>query len=163
MNPEPTRLDDAVDLPAFRSSKDFPIAPKVEKAEALYPECHKALLDANEARAILKARMAKKQDVIAEIRVEIEMLEKDLTVEAKTRSRLHIINEDLIATLREMELLTEGLTETVEEAHRVQRTGLGRLIEKLKQLVVNWRGFKSRQLQAVASKAMPREDGESHG
>jgi hypothetical protein len=159
MNPEPTRPDDAADLPAFRSSKDFPIAPKVEKAEAMYPECYKALLNANEARAILKARMAKKQDVIAEIRVEIEMLEKDLTVEAQTRSRLHIINEDLIATLHQMELLTEGLTETVEEAHRVQRTGLGRLIEKLKQLVANWRGFKARQLEAVASKTMPREEG----
>lgn len=163
MNPEPTLLDDAADLPAFQSAKDFPIAPKAEKAEALYPECYKALLNANEARAMLKARMAKKQDVIAEIRVEIEILEKDLTVEAKTRSQLHIINEDLIATLREMELLTEGLTETVEEAHRVQRTGLGRLIEKLKQLLVNWRGFKARQLEALTSKSMPRENGESHG
>lgn len=163
MNPESTRQDDAADLPAFRSSKDFPIAPKAEKAKALYPECRKALLDANEARTILKERMAKKQNFIAEIRVEIEMLEKDLTVEAKTRSLLHILNEDLIASLREMELITDGLAETVEEAHRVQRTGLGRLIEKLKQLMVNWRGFKARQLEAAASKAMPGEDGESHG
>jgi predicted nucleic acid-binding Zn-ribbon protein len=163
MNPRATGPEDAAQLPAFRSSKDFPIAPKVEKAQALYPECLQALLDANEARSMIRARMAKKKDVIAEIRLEIERLEQDLALEASTRARLHAINEDLITTLREMEMLADTLTETVEEAHRVQRTGLGRLIDRLKQLVGHWRRFKARQLERLASEAGPGQDGESNG
>jgi len=150
-------------LPPFRSSREFPISPKSDKVPALYTECFHALGEANEARRILKMRMDRKRDMIAEIRNEIERLELDLALEADTRIQLHAMNEKLVDALREIQLTSDEFTRIVDEAQRVPRTGLRALVEKLKALVRRWRVFKSRQRGTMATGGTFDHDGRSDG
>lgn len=95
--------------------------------------------------------MEQKKLMMDEIRKEIEKLEKDLKIEANTRMRLHRMNEELVKALREIDGFTGELSGVVLEAHRTERNGLGRMIEKLKALPGRWESFKARQRQAIAS------------
>ena len=149
-------------LPPFRSAKDFPVAPKIEKLPELYPECRQALVDANAARSVLREGMAKKNEVISAIRAEIERLEQDLALEAGTRVRLHAMNERLLGALREMEKMADEVTSTITAAHGGKRTGLKVLVDRLKLLVQSWRAFKLNQ-RAIIAKALSagHDDGSS--
>jgi hypothetical protein len=150
-------------LPPFRSSKEFPISPKLNKVVALYPECFQALTEANNARRILRVRMDKKREMIVEIRKEIERLELDLALEADTRMRLHSMNEMLVDALREIQETTDEFSKIVDEAQGVSRTGMGSLIEKLKSLVRHWRDLKVRQQRTMAPAGTLGHDGASDG
>ena len=134
----------------MRSTTHFPRNPKQEQLPSLYGSCFQALQEANVVRTILKARMTAKKQVIVAIRLEIDQLEQDLALEAGTRASLHSLNLRLMDALRDMEGLVGELDEVVSEAHGVPRTGLGRLIEKLKALVSHWRAFKRNERQAIA-------------
>lgn len=154
-----TAIAAAAALPPFRSTKEFPRKPKQEQLPSLYANCVQALQEANVARTVLKARMDGKKQVIGAIRQEIERLEQDLTLEASTRARLHSLNRKLVDALRKMGGLVGELDEVVSEAHRVPRTSLGRLIEKLKALVRHWRASKHNQQQAMAGSNGIAQDG----
>jgi hypothetical protein len=129
-------------LPEFRSARDFPISPKPEKLSSLYSECLSALQQANQARALLRERMNIKKTAVLQIQAAMENLEKNLAVEAEARVRLHVINEQLVRALQDMETLVEGVEKVVMTGHQTQRTRLGGLIEKLKQFVHAWRQLK---------------------
>ena len=148
-------------LPTFRSAKDFPIHPKIEKLPELYPACRQALVDANAARSLLRQRMAKKKDVINMIRTEIERLEEDLALEANTRLQLHAMNEQLLCALREMEKMADDVSTTIATAHGGRRTGLKALIDQLKLLVKNWRAFKLNQRAEIVKGLAAGRDDES--
>lgn len=148
-------------LPAFRSAKDFPISPKVEKLPELYPACRQALVDANAARSILRQRMAKKKDLIGVIRAEIEKLEQDLALEAGTRMKLHAMNEQLLGALAEMERIADDVSTTITSAHGGRRTGLKALVDRLKLLVQSWRALKRNQRAAIAKAPYGSHDDES--
>jgi hypothetical protein len=135
--------DESVLLPPFRSSKEFPISPSQDEASELYPDCYQALIQANDARRILRVRMDKKRQMIAEIRQEIERIELDLAVEAQTRTRLHAMNMMLIEALRDTEKTSDELTRIVAKAQSVPRTGLRDVIKNLKLLVRRWRESKA--------------------
>jgi hypothetical protein len=137
-------------LPPFRSAKDFPIAPRDEKLPDLYSACRQSLSDANEARSILRQRMAKKKEAISAIRAEIERLEQDLALEANTRLQLHAMNEKLLDALREMEKMADDVSATVMAAHGGRRTGLKEQVDRLKLLIRNWRAFKLNQRTSIA-------------
>ena len=154
-----TAITSAAALPPFRSTTEFPRKPKQEQLPALYASCFQALQEANVARTILKARMDGKKQVIGAIRQEIERLEQDLALEAGTRASLHSLNLRLVDALREMEGLVGELDEVVSEAHGVPRTRLGRLIERLKALVRQWRAFKRNERQAMAGSDAVAQDG----
>lgn len=161
----PTQTDNATaitatpDLPPFQSTTQFPRNPKAEQLASLYANCFQALQQANVARAVLRSRMDGKKRVIAAIRLEIDQLEQDLALEAGTRASLHSLNLRLMDALRDMEGLVGQLDEVVSEAHGVPRTGLGRLIEKLKALVGHWRAFKRNERQAMAGGDGVTQDG----
>ncbi len=138
-------------LPAFRSAQEFLRKPKPDQLPALYTDCLQALSQANSARSILKRRMQAKKHIIAAIRIEIDKLEQDLALEAGTRASLHAMNLRLFKALQEMDGLVGDLDQVVDEAHRVHRSRLGRLIDRLKSLIHQWRAFKSRQQQELAS------------
>ena len=129
-------------LPTFRSAKDFPIKPKEDKLIELYDSCRNALVDSNAARKLLRERMARKKDVIAAIRSELERVEADLAVEAGTRMQLHEMNQKLIGVLKEMDSVSNDIAITVEGAHAGRRSDLKALIDKIKSIVRNWRIFK---------------------
>jgi hypothetical protein len=152
-------ITSAASLPPLRSTTKFPRKPKKEQLPSLYACCFEALQEANVARTILKARMEAKKQVIGAIRVEIERLERDLALEAGTRITLHSLNLRLVDALREMEGIVGDLDEVVSEAHSVRRTSLGRLIEKLKTLVRQWRALKRNQQQALAGGVGVTQDG----
>jgi len=138
-------------LPPFRTAKDFPISPKPEKLSELYYSCRQALVDTNKARAMLRERMAKKKEIIATIRVEIERLEHDLAIEANTRLQLHAMNEQLFSALREMEKMADDVSATVVAAHRGRRAALKDLVDKVKLLARSWRAFQSKQRSSIAN------------
>ncbi|TGG90556.1 MAG: hypothetical protein ERJ67_10980 [Aphanocapsa feldmannii 277cV] len=142
-------------LPPFRSATEFPRSPRPDKAHSLYPECLQALSDANEARRILRARKDQQKDVIVQMRTAIKQFEDDIALESKTRIQLHSINKQLFHALQEMEDIANDMTQVVDEAHRIKRTGLRRLIEKLKEIVRHWRAFKQRQTAALANRGEP--------
>lgn len=150
-------------LPPFRSSKEFPISPKPDRVQVLYSECFQALSEANEARRILRVRMDKKRDMIAEIRQEIERLELDLALEADTRMRLHAMNVMLVDALQEFQQTTDEFSQIVDEAQSISRTGMGSLIVKLKLLVRRWRDSKVRQQRTMAPAGTFGHDGGSDG
>jgi len=150
-------------LPPLRSSKEFPISPKLDRVPALYPECFQALMEANDARRILRVRMDKKRKMIAEIRQEVERLELDLALEADTRMRLHSMNEMLVDALREIQQTTDEFSQIVDEAKSVSRTGMGSLIAKLKLLVRRWRDSKVRQQRTMVTAGTLGHDGGSDG
>ena len=154
-----TTSSSAVSLPPFRSSTAFPRAPKPDQLPALYADCLQALQEANSARQILKGRMEAKKRVITAIRLEIDQLEQDFALEAGTRASLHAMNLKLFEALQEMDGLVGELDQLVHEAHRVPRTRLGRLIDKLKALVHQWRSFKHRQQEEMASLVGSEQDG----
>ncbi len=145
------RNSESLELPPFSSAKKFPVSPKPKKARILYPELLQALRHSNQSRVLLRSAMEQKKLMMDEIRKEIEKLEKDLTIEANTRMRLHRMNEELVKALREIDGFTGELSGVVLEAHRTERNGLGRMIEKLKALPGRWESFKARQRQAIAS------------
>lgn len=95
--------------------------------------------------------MHSKKQIIAAIRMEIDQLEQDLALEAGTRASLHAMNLRLFEALKEMDGLVGDLGQVVDEAHRVPRSRLGRLIDSLKSLIHQWRAFKRRQQQELAS------------
>lgn len=138
-------------LPAFRSTQEFPRRPNADRLPALYSDCMQALLEANNARSILKGRMEGKKRAISAIRLEIDRLEQDLALEAGARARLHAMNLRLVKALYEMDGLVGDLDQVVLEAHRVPRSRLGRLIDRLKALAHQWQAFKRRQQQELAS------------
>jgi hypothetical protein len=148
-------VEESEALPPFRSSKEFPISPKLDRVPALYPECFQALIEANDARRILRVRMDKKREMIAEIRQEVERLELDLSLEAATRMRLHSMNE--------IQQTTDEFSQIVDEAQSVSRTGMGSLIAKLKLLVRRWRDSKVRQQRTMAPAGTLGHDGGSDG
>jgi hypothetical protein len=150
-------------LPPLRSSKEFPISPKLDRVPALYPECFQALMEANDARRILRVRMDKKREMIAEIRQEVERLELDLALEADTRMRLHSMNEMLVDALREIQQTTDEFSQIVDEAKSISRTGMGSLIAKLKLLVRRWRDSKVRQQRTMVTAGTLGHDGGSDG
>jgi hypothetical protein len=156
-------VEESEALPPFRSSKEFPISPKLDRVPALYPECFQALIEANDARRILRVRMDKKREMIAEIRQEVERLELDLSLEADTRMRLHSMNEMLVDALREIQQTTDEFSQIVDEAQSVSRTGMGSLIAKLKLLVRRWRDSKVRQQRTMAPAGTLGHDGGSDG
>ena len=129
-------------LPPFRSAKDFPIKPKEDKLIELYDSCRNALVDSNAARTLLRQRRARKKDVIAAIRSELERVEADLALEAGTRMQLHEMNQKLIGVLKEMDSVSNDIAITVEGAHTGRRSDLKALIDKIKSIVRNWRIFK---------------------
>jgi len=144
-------VDPESTLPPFHSAKDFPVSPRHEELPELYVECRKALVDANEARSLLRGRMAKKKAVINAIRAEIDRLEQDLAIEADTRLKLHAMNEHLVGVLRDMEQMAEEVSATIASAHTGRRTGLKLLIDRLKLLIRNWRSFKTDQRVSIAN------------
>jgi hypothetical protein len=154
-----TAITATVELPPFQSTTQFPRNPKAEQLASLYTNCFQALQQANVARAVLRSRMDGKKRVIAAIRLEIDQLEQDLALEAGTRASLHSLNLRLMDALRDMEGFVGELDEVVSEAHGVPRTGLGRLIEKLKALVRRWRAFKRNERQAMAGGDGVTQDG----
>jgi chromosome segregation ATPase len=149
----------AVSLPPFRSSTAFPRAPKPDQLPALYADCLQALQEANSARQILKGRMEAKKRVITAIRLEIDQLEQDFALEAGTRASLHAMNLKLFEALQAMDDMVGELDQLVHDAHHVPRTRLGRLIDKLKALVHQWRSFKYRQQEEMASLVGSEQDG----
>ncbi len=154
-----TTITATAELPPFQSTKQFPRNPKAEQLASLYANCFQALQQANVARAVLRSRMNGKKRVIAAIRLEIERLEQDLALEAGTRASLHSLNLRLFDALREMEGLVGELDEVVSEGHRVPRTGLGKVIEKLKALVRHWRAYKRNERRAMAGSDAVAQDG----
>jgi hypothetical protein len=156
-----TAITAPADLPPFQSTTQFPRKPKAEQLASLYANCFQALQQANVARAVYRSRMDDKKRVIAAIRLEIERFEQDLSLEASTRASLHAMNIRLVEALRKMEGLAGELDEVVSEAHGVPRTGLGRLIEKLKALVRHWRAFKRNERQDMAGGDGVTQDGGS--
>lgn len=146
-----TDITSSTPLPAFRSAQEFPRKPKLDQLPELYTYCLQALLQANSARSILKRRMQRKKQMITAIRMEIDLLEQDLALEAGTRASLHAMNLKLFRALQEMDGLVGDLDQVVDEAHRVPRSRLGRLIDSLKSLIHQWRAFKRRQQQELAS------------
>jgi hypothetical protein len=155
-----TASSPALSLPPFRSTKEFPKAPKPDRLPTLYTDCLQALQEANSARQILKARLEAKKQVIVAIRLEIDRLEQDFALEAGTRAILHAMNIKLFKALQEMGGIVEELDELVDQAHRVPRSHLGRLIDSLKALIRQWRSFKRRQQQEMATLAGSEQDGE---
>ena len=154
-----TTSSSAVSLPPFRSSTAFPRAPKPDQLPALYADCLQALQEANSARQILKGRMEAKKRVITAIRLEIDQLEQDFALEAGTRASLHAMNLKLFEALQAMDDMVGELDQLVHDAHHVPRTRLGRLIDKLKALVHQWRSFKYRQQEEMASLVGSEQDG----
>ena len=150
----------AVVLPPFRSTTEFPRAPKPDQLPALYAACLQALQEANVARRIHKRRMEARKLVIAAIRLEISRVEQDLALEAGTRASLHAMNLRLVEALQEMDALVGDMDALVHEAHRVPRTSLGQLIDHLKAMIQRWRSLRLRLRQAMASLARNRQDGE---
>jgi len=146
-------------LPEFRSVQEFTRKPKPDQLPELYTQCLQALSQANIARSILKGRMEHKKQMIAAIRLEIDRLLQDFALEADTRTSLQAMNLRLVVALREMEGLVGELDEVVSEADGVPRTGLGRLIKKLKALVRHWRAFKRNERQAMAGGDGVTQDG----
>lgn len=149
----------APSLPPFRSSTEFPKTPSRAQLTTLYADCFRALQDANAARNILKGRMQAKKRVIAAIRLEINRLEGDLSLEAGTRAQLHALNLKLVKALQEMDTVARDLDRIVHEAHRVPRTRLGRLIESLKATIREWRAFLYRQQQELADTEGSQQNG----
>jgi hypothetical protein len=154
---------DQTPLPPFCSATKFPAIPKPEKLEDLYPECIKALIEANQARDIHKKSLSSKKIVAGNISAAISQIEQDLTIEAETRAKLHTVNEKLIEALREMEKMAGDITGTVDEAHHVQRFDLLRLIAQLRSQMSNWRTFKLRQIKTLATRTINRNDGKRNG
>ena len=101
-----------------------------------------------------------KKRVIAAMRLEIDRLEQDFALEASSRTSLHAMNFKLVEALQAMNGMVGELDQLVHEAHRVPRTSLGRLIDNIKALVRQWRSFKHRQQQEMASLANSEQDGE---
>ena len=145
--------EDQAPLPPFCSATKFPITPKPEKLAELYPECLEALREANQARDIHKKNLSSKKIVAGNISAAISQIEQDLAIEAGTRAKLHTVNEKLIEALREMDKMSSDITGTVDEAHRVQRFDLLRLIAQLRSQVSDWRTFKLRQLKAFVNRS----------
>lgn len=104
--------------------------------------------------------MEARKQVIAAVRLEIARLEQDLALEAGTRTRLHAMNLRLVSALQEMDGLVGDLDALVHEAHRVPRSSLGRLIDRLKTLIQQWRSLKRRQRREMAGLAGSEQDGE---
>ena len=100
-----------------------------------------------------------KKQMIAAIRLEIVRLEQDFALEADTRARLHAMNLRLVKALQEMDGLVGDLDQVVDEARSVPRSRLGRLIESLKSVIHQWREFKRRQQQELASLEGSYQDG----
>lgn len=146
-------------LPAFRSVQEFPRKPKPDQLAALYSDCLQTLQQANSARSILKGRMEVKKQIIFAIRLEIDRLEQDFVLEADTRTRLHAMNLRLVEALQEMDSMVGDLNQVVDEACRVPRSRLGRLIDRLKALIHRWRTFQRRQHQEWASLEGSQQDG----
>lgn len=126
----------------------------------LYADCLQALQEANTARQIHKRRMQAKKQMITAIRLEIDRLEHDLALEAGTRASLHAMNLRLVEALQEMDDLVGELDQVVSEAHRLPRSGLGRLIDSIKALMQQWRLLKRHQRQEMAGLAGSEQDGE---
>lgn len=142
--------DDQNALPPFRSSRDFPLRPKADQLQKLYPDCYQALMDANEARRILRKRMIGKKALIAKIRLEIEKLEREFTPEGNTRIRLHSMNMKLLNALKEMDEITNEMTCVAYEGNRAPRTSLRHFIEQLKAIARRWRAFKLKLQQELS-------------
>lgn len=138
-------------LPPFRSTQEFPLKPRLGRLPELYSDCMQALLQANKARKILKERMERKKRMISAIRFEIDRLEQDLALEAGARAKLHAMNARLVEALQEMDAFVGDLDDVVHEAHRVPRSRLQRLIDKLKALIDRWHAFKRRLRDELAS------------
>lgn len=147
-------------LPPFLSVTQFPRNPKPEQLQLLYPECLQALKDANQTRRILRVRMEAKKQLIASLHREIERAELELSPQAPSRVSLHQMTMRLYTALQEMETIGSELDQVVHEAHRVPRTQLGRLIEKLKALVHRWRAFRLSQRQKLAGAVDSDHDGD---
>ena len=136
-------------LPHFRSARDFPLTPKPNQLQELYPDCYRALMDANEARRILRKRMSEKKILIAKIRSEIERLECSMP-DGSSRMRLHMMNTRLIDALKEMEVIADDMTHVAYEGNRAPRASLQYFIEEIKALARRWRAYKL-QLQQELS------------
>jgi hypothetical protein len=157
-----SKTSERLGLPPFRSAKEFPASPRIEKAEALYPELLQAVRDSNQARAVLRNELDAKRVIMDEIRKEVNRYQQDLALEASARMRLHKMNEVLVKTLAEIDEFTNELSGVVVEAHRSKRNGLGGLIDKLKALPDRWKAFKAAQRQAIASALRASDDPDSH-
>ena len=138
---------DTAEIPPFRSATGFPVKPKQEQLPELYPEILQALKDANSARQILEARRDAQKQVIVDIRVELEKLEGDFALEAQARMQLHSLNEQLLNALREIDEIVDDASNTIADGQQAPRTRLGEIIERLKNIVRQWRAFKQRQQQ----------------
>jgi hypothetical protein len=154
-----TIIPSSTPLPEFRSVQEFTRKPKPDQLPALYTECLQALRQANIARSILKGRMGSKKQMIAAIRLEIDQLLQDFALEENTRVSLHAMNLRLVVALQEMDDLVGNLDKVVDQASRVPRGRLGRLIESLKALIHQWRVFKRLQQQKLTSLKGSQQDG----
>ena len=103
--------------------------------------------------------MGSKKQMIAAIRLEIDQLLQDFALEENTRVSLHAMNLRLVVALQEMDDLVGNLDKVVDEASRVPRGRLGRLIESLKALIHQWRVFKRLQQQKLTSLKGSQQDG----
>lgn len=140
-------------LPKFRSARDFPVRPKQADVPALYADCLQALKQANQARALLRNRMAMRKESIVHIRSLLDRLESDVTLAAEAKVRVHALNELLVGELDKYEQVADDFVNVAIGAQLAPRTSLKHWIEKLKSLSKRWRTIQAEQ-RAIIARAM---------
>ena len=137
-------------LPGFRSAKDFPVKPKQADLPLLYADCLQALKQANQARALLRNRMAMRKESIVQIRSLLDRLESDVTLAAKAKVRVHALNELLVGEIAKYEQVADDFVSVASEAQLAPRTGLKYWIEKLQSLSKRWRAIRLEKRASIA-------------
>lgn len=137
-------------LPRFRSAKDFPVKPKQADLPLLYADCLQALKQANQARELLRNRMAMRKESIMQIQNLLGRLENDIALAAKAKVRVHALNELLVGELAKYEQVADDFVSVSSEAQLAPRTGLKFWIEKLKSLSKRWHSIRLEKRDSIA-------------
>lgn len=149
--------DQYVDLPPFRSSKDFPPTPRRNRLPDLYPKCLEALKNSNAARRILRERMHRNKEVLTAVQAEIQRFQNELSDQAEARLRLHEINKQLVSALRDIDRVADDFSATVVEAHGSEsqagrRVTLNAMVVRIKEIIRSWRKLAHETKQKLAGR-----------
>lgn len=137
-------------LPGFRSARDFPVKPNQADLPLLYADCLQALKQANQARSLLRNRLAMRKESIVQIHSLLGRLESDVTLAAKHKVRVHKLNELLVGELAKYEQVADDFESAAREAQLAPRTGLKYWIEKLQRLSQRWRAIRAEKRASIA-------------
>ena len=127
----------------------LPVHPDPGGLLEAYRLCRMKLVRANRSRSALKAHDDRRRTVILDLQAQLEELETSLREEAKTKTRIHELNEKILEIVKDMESGNDEIADIVEEKGVAGITGWALRVYQLVPIMLRLQELKAKAVRLL--------------